>query len=73
VIAANNTGFESPMDALTTCRALGLTSVDLDYLLTRDGAADALNLDIWLNATHPNGSGTWEAQAQDTLKVARVK
>jgi hypothetical protein len=73
VIAANNPGFESPMDALTTCRALGLTSVDLDYLLTRDGAADALNLDIWLNATHPNGSGTWEAQAQDTLKVARVK
>jgi hypothetical protein len=73
VIASNNPGFESPMDALTTCRALGITGVELDYLLTRDGAADAMNIDIWLNGTHPNGSGTWEAQAQDTLKVVRVR
>jgi hypothetical protein len=73
VVASNNPGFESPMDALTTCRALGLTGVELDYLLTRGGAAEAMNLDVWLNGTHPNGSGTWEAQSQDTLKVVRVR
>jgi len=62
----------TPMALLPYLRLTGATGVEATMYCSRP-EVDALNLDIWLNGTHPNGSGTWEAQAQDTLKVVRVK
>jgi len=72
VISLNQVAMQTPIEALELIRKVGLTGIELDWVVLRD-RADAMNLDIWLNGTHPNGSGTWEAQAQDTLKVVRAR
>jgi hypothetical protein len=45
---------------------MGLKGVSLN---SGSSAADGMNQNTWLNAKHTNGSGTWEAQAFDTLRV----
>jgi hypothetical protein len=72
VISSTSTaGMRSPMEALAFIRESDLgTGFELEMLGVSQ--ADAMNLDIWLNATHPNGSGTYEAQSVDTLKVVRA-
>jgi hypothetical protein len=62
----------TPMALMPYLRLAGALGVEATMYCSRP-EVDALNLDIWLNGTHPNGSGTWEAQAQDTLKVVRVR
>jgi len=81
VINVNETGYETPINALASIRDSTTAAADtaaynaalpvtLDWSATSD--ADPLSLKLWLNATHPNGSGTYESQAQDTLRLGRV-
>jgi len=81
VINVNETGYETPINALASIRDSTTLAADtaaynatlpvtLDWSATSD--ADPLNLKLWLNATHPNGSGTYDSQAQDTLRIGRV-
>jgi len=71
ISSTSTTGMRSPMEALAFIRDSDLgTGFELEMLGVSQ--ADAMNLDIWLNATHPNGSGTYEAQSVDTLKVVRA-
>jgi hypothetical protein len=81
VINVNETGYETPINALASIRDSTTLAADtaaynatlpitLDWSATSD--ADPLNLKLWLNATHPNGSGTYDSQSQDTLRIGRV-
>jgi len=71
ISGSSATGMRTPAEALAFIRDSDLgTGFELEMLSISQ--ADAMNLDIWLNGTHPNGSGTWEAQSVDTLKVVRV-
>jgi len=81
VINVNETGYETPINALASIRDSTTLAADtaaynatlpitLDWSATSD--ADPLSLKLWLNATHPNGSGTYDSQAQDTLRLGKV-
>ena len=81
VINVNEAGYETPINALASIRDSTTLAADtatyraslpitLDWSATSE--TDPLNLKLWLGATHPNGSGTYEAQAQDTLRLGKV-
>ena len=81
VINVNQAGYETPINALASIRDSTTLAADtatynaslpitLDWSVTSD--ADHMNLMLWQEATHPNGSGTYEAQAQDTLRIGKA-